>query len=334
MNIVDQVFSEANQENPALTAILGLLLDGGKIVITGSTVEDLFKSIPALSHFEKRSLSQISDFSDLTIRDCLFVENAAIDQLISIAKTTGAQVIHITQKKTDESLADYEITEQQLRSALISFEAKFEKIRPFKGQINIDGSRLNKALFLDRDGVLIHDTGYVREASDVQILPGVAEGLRLAREKGYRLIVVTNQSGIGRGLIHWSQYEKVTLQMQELLAKQGIFFDRIVKAPYYEKSPYASGLMRKSLRKPRTGMIHQVLAEFRIDVDHSVLIGDSATDLMTGALAGVKNLYLLESGKLTEQFDKWNQWPLVSRFSANTTVQKAKNFLDVVKGLK
>lgn len=329
MNVVDQVLSEANQENPILAVLLGTLMDGGRIVTAGPKAEDLFNLVPDVLFFERRSLDFLAEFSDFSPKDCLFVENCSVDQLLSIARISGAQIVHLSERKTDESLADFEISEQQLRSALLSLRPLYEKIRPLKNQVAFEGSKLNKALFLDRDGVLIEDTNYVREVSDVKILSHVFEGLKKARELGYRLIVVTNQSGIGRGMIHWDQYEKVTQEIQNQMAKEGIFIDRILRAPYYEKSPFASGLIRKSLRKPRPGMIHQVVSEFRIDLSQSILVGDSARDLMTGALAGIGKLYLMNSPKVAAEQEAWSNWPLVSRFAPLNNMKKIKNLTEI-----
>lgn len=331
MNVMDQVLCEANKENPILAVLMGLLLDGGRLITVGSKAEELFNLVPDVIFFEKRNLEPVSEFSDFNSKDCLFVENCSVDQLLALAQSTGAQIVHISDRKTDESLVDYEITEQQLRSALLSLRPEFEKVRPLKGQVALEGSRLNKALFLDRDGVLIEDTGYVREASEVKILPGVIEGLKKARELGYKLIVITNQSGIGRGLVHWTQYEKVTTQLQNLLVQEGVYLDRILKAPYYEKSQFASGLIRKSLRKPRPGMIHQVLSEFRIDLSQSILVGDSAKDLMTGALVGVAKLYLMNSPKMDQEFEAWTRWPLASRFASLNNMKKIKSLSEIFK---
>lgn len=333
MNAVDQILCDANRENPILALLLGVLLDGGRFVSTGPKSEELLKMVSDILHFEKRDLSELAHFHDFTAKDCVFVEDCSVDQLLALNKATGSQIVHITQKSTDISLMDFETGKQQIRSALISLRPLYEKVFSIKGQIFLEGSRLNKALFLDRDGVIIEDTDYIREPSMVRILPTVAENLKKARVKGYKLFVVSNQSGMGRGLIHWSQYESVTERMQDLLVQEGVYFDRVLKAPYYEKSNFASGLIRKSLRKPRPGMIHQVVQEFRIDLEKSGMVGDSARDLIAGALAGIRQLFLVNSPKFAEQLEKWNQWPLRSRFTSATSFRNVESFDEILKEL-
>jgi histidinol-phosphate phosphatase family protein len=333
VNVIDQVLSDAHDENVILGALLGILLDGGRVITTGPIAEDLFNLVPDTLYFERRPFASglLSDFADFGPRDCLFVENCSVDDLWELSQTTSAQIVHLSKRQTDESLVDYEVAESELRSAVLSLKPKFEQIKLIRDRASLDGPLQNKAIFLDRDGVVIEDTGYVREVSDVRLISNVVEGLREAREEGYFIFVVTNQSGIGRGLLQWEDYEKVTARMQTLVAEQGLYFDRILRAPFYKDSRLASGLVRKSLRKPRPGMIHQVVSEFRIDLSRSILVGDCATDLMSGALAGVEQLFLMNSVKTNEELEKWNRWPLLSRRSSHEPVKKIKSLREVFK---
>lgn len=341
MNAVDQIIVQAFRENPILGALLGVLMDGGRIVSTSQKMSELLSMVPDIFFFEFKDLendreNSLAALADYGTKDLIFIdEKASVDILWQIAKKTGAQIAIFSHLGSDVSLCDYVLEEKDLRSALMSIRPLFEKLKPFKGQIHMDGSRLNKALFLDRDGVIIEDTNYVKSADEVQLTKGIGPVLQKAKTLGYRLIVVTNQSGIGRGLFNFGAYEKVTDRMLELLAAEGILIDRILKAPFFENSQYASGLVRKSLRKPRPGMFHAVASEFRIDFEKSILVGDSASDLIAGAAAGIQNLYLVKSEKFDEQLKLWKQWPLRSRFEAkknfvkNGGIDEIPQFLDL-----
>ncbi|MGZ5279648.1 MAG: D-glycero-alpha-D-manno-heptose-1,7-bisphosphate 7-phosphatase, partial [Pseudobdellovibrionaceae bacterium] len=196
---------------------------------------------------------------------------------------------------------------------------------------SFDGPRENPALFLDRDGVVIEDIDYIREANQVKIRPDVREVIEKARQKNFRIVIVTNQSGIGRGMISWEQYDQVTLKMQSLLAKDGLFVDRIMRAPFYEQSILPEGLVRRSLRKPRPGMIHLAASELRIDLGQSILVGDTATDLMAGVLAGIPKVYLLKSHRTSEELKKWREWPLLSRSSVGLASIEISSLGEVFK---
>lgn len=314
---IDTLLSQAFAENPIQGAILGVLLDGGRIVSTGEISESLLNMIPDVVNFERRERNDIFFLKNLGAKDLLFVENQSIDDLWELAHLTAAQVALLSPRIFETELVDFVIQEPVLRSALLSLGPKWSQMKTHAESFCLEGGQTEKALFLDRDGVVIEDTNYVKQVSDVKIKKGVVEILKTARQRGYRLIVITNQSGIGRGLITWEQYDSVTLRMQELLAGEGVFLDRILKAPFFEKSTMASGLIRKSLRKPRPGMIHSVVNEFRIDLFQSILVGDSATDIMAGALAGILNLNLVRSEKFEAEFKKLEQWPLRNRLDSN-----------------
>lgn len=327
MNIVDQVISQAHKDNQILGVLLGVLMDGGRIISTSETISQLLSLVPDVFFFEQKKID--SELSDLCAKDLVFVDQLSVDQLWDLAGLTSAQIAIITDHSLNEALYDYCLKEPDLRSALMDVRTRYEEIRRFKSQVYFDGSRLNKALFLDRDGVLIEDVGYIKSPEDVRIIPECIEVLRKAKGEGFKLVVITNQSGIGRGLFPFAAYEKVNDKLQSLFAKEGIVFDRIIKAPFFEKSQFASGLVRKSLRKPRPGMIHSVVSDLRIDISNSILVGDSATDLMAGALAGVGRVILLNSAKAKEEMEIWTHWSLRSRYEPDQSRSSQGSWSDV-----
>ncbi len=325
---LDELLSQARTQNPILAALIGVLVDGGRVVCTGPFAEDLLNMIPEVLFFEKRSADSMSELSKYTERDLIFVEKLSVDHLWKISHHTGAQIALISETALDSGLADYQVQEKDLRSATLGLKSWMAKVEALQTSFQAEGPRENSALILDRDGVLIEDVDYVSHPDQVKLRPDVVPTLKKAREKKMQLLVFTNQSGMGRGKIKWEDYETVTHHLQDLLAKEGVFLDRILKAPYFEQSELATGLIRKSLRKPRPGMIHKFAPEHRLNLKKCMLVGDCATDLMAGALAGVGNLYLIKGPRKTES-EKWRQWPLLSRAVATSKMQEISSLSEI-----
>ncbi|MCH1554499.1 MAG: HAD family hydrolase, partial [Luminiphilus sp.] len=107
-----------------------------------------------------------------------------------------------------------------------------------------------RAAFLDRDGVINRDTAYIADWSDFEFLPGAIEGMRLLQEAGYQLIVVTNQSGIGRGLFSESAYEALTAKMQKTLAENGVVLAEVYFCPHHPTRGQGPYLKTCECRKP------------------------------------------------------------------------------------
>jgi histidinol-phosphate phosphatase family protein len=331
---VDQLLADCEAENPILAGLLAVLLDGGRIISTGETSEALLNMVPDILSFERKNLEEATVFSRLSTRDLIFVEKASIDQLWNLAKISGAQIAVISENNMQSELVDFSVQEKDLRSAILGLRNLWDKILSSEKQnFSFDGERTQKALFLDRDGVVIEDTDFVKDPTQVSLIPGVIEALKVARSKGYRLVVVTNQSGIGRGLISWDQYDQVTLKMQELLAAQGIILDRIVVAPFHAGSKTGSSLGRRNLRKPRPGLIHQVVNELRIDISQSVMVGDKTRDLIAAALAGVPKLFLMKSTQADVEIKKWKEWPLMNRVPARNEMHPIFDWPEISKKL-
>lgn len=142
-----------------------------------------------------------------------------------------------------------------------------------------------RAAFLDRDNTLIYDPGYIHEPEKVRLLKGVPEGLKLLKEAGFLLIVVSNQSGIGRGYFEEKDFWAVNERLQEFLKPFGVQIDAFYFCPHRPDE-------NCSCRKPRTGMVERAAKELGIDVSESVLIGDKDTDVelafRCGCKAGIK----------------------------------------------
>ena len=138
---------------------------------------------------------------------------------------------------------------------------------------------LSPAVFIDRDGTIMEDTDYCSDPKNVRILPGVLEALRRLKSRGFKIVVITNQSGIGRGLFTLDQYRAVEA---EVLRQLG---DGLVDATYY--CPDAPGEYSEC-RKPAPGMIVRATRDHQIDLPRSCLNGDKEIDVECGRNAGVR----------------------------------------------
>jgi D-glycero-D-manno-heptose 1,7-bisphosphate phosphatase len=159
------------------------------------------------------------------------------------------------------------------------------------------------ALFVDRDGTVIEDPGYIADPDKVSLIAGAAGALRAFRDAGYALILVTNQSGIGRGLYCWSDYEAVAARFRELLAAEGIVFDAELACGHSPEEGATCGW-----RKPAPGMIREAADHLQLDLARSVMAGDKLSDLEAGAAAGVPRLVYVESGQGAAERERVLNW--------------------------
>lgn len=136
------------------------------------------------------------------------------------------------------------------------------------------------AAFLDRDGTLIVDREYLADPDGVELVPGTAEALRRLRAAGYALVVVTNQSGIGRGLYTEADYQAVRRRLDEVLAAEGVHLDGSWHCPDDPR------LGEPPCRKPGTGMHRAAAGELGLDVRRSLFIGDRVSDVLPAVELG------------------------------------------------
>lgn len=135
-----------------------------------------------------------------------------------------------------------------------------------------------RAAFLDRDGTILRDMHFLRDPAQVSILPGAAAALRRLAEAGFLLVVVTNQSGIARGLLTEQDYEAVDARMRALLAAEGVTIDAAYHCPHHPEHPYR-GVSTCDCRKPGTGLHRRAIGDLGIDASSSTFIGDRWRDI-------------------------------------------------------
>lgn len=154
----------------------------------------------------------------------------------------------------------------------------------------------NKAVFLDRDGTLIEDRGYISDPEDVALLPGCVESIRRLADAGYLIVVVSNQSGIARGLFDEETLDEVHARFEELLAEEDVGIDGAYYCPYLDGPDAKVKAYRRDseLRKPKPGMLLQAARELNIDLKRSWMIGDSPRDMEAGRLAHCTSILLCD----------------------------------------
>lgn len=154
---------------------------------------------------------------------------------------------------------------------------------------------MNKALFLDRDGVINVDKGYVHKIEDFEFIDGIFEVLKYFQEKGYLLIVVTNQAGIGRGYYTEEEFHILNNWMLEEFRKKGINITKVYYCPYHPVHGIGKYKKDAFCRKPNPGMILKAKKEFNINLTESILVGDKFTDILSGKNAGLNKLVLIKN---------------------------------------
>ncbi|MBX3007987.1 MAG: HAD family hydrolase [Melioribacteraceae bacterium] len=146
------------------------------------------------------------------------------------------------------------------------------------------------ALFLDRDGTINEDTGYVKNPDEITILPGVPEGIRKLKEQfGFKMIVISNQAGISKGLMTREDVELVNARINELLNTEGAYIDDYLYCPYH---PDFDPPEKTICRKPSPMMIIEAAKLHDVDLSASYMIGDRASDIEAGINANVKTILL------------------------------------------
>jgi D-glycero-D-manno-heptose 1,7-bisphosphate phosphatase len=153
-----------------------------------------------------------------------------------------------------------------------------------------------RAAFIDRDGVINVDAAYVYRVEDFVFLPGAIEALRQLQRAGYLIVVITNQSGIARGMYTEDDYQRLTLHMQSQLAAAGVHLSAVEYCPHLPDADIEVYRQDCSCRKPGTGMLLRAALALNIDLSASILVGDRASDIQAGRSAGVGRSWIVRSG--------------------------------------
>jgi D-glycero-D-manno-heptose 1,7-bisphosphate phosphatase len=147
------------------------------------------------------------------------------------------------------------------------------------------------AAFLDRDGVINYDYGYVHDLKNFKLRPGVIKGLQLLRKKGFKLFIVTNQAGIGKGIFSETTYKKFTKEIRNFFLKKKIIFSKISYCPYHPDAKIKKFKKKSKFRKPGNLMIEEIKKKWNIDLKKSFMIGDKKSDKKAAIKSSLKFYY-------------------------------------------
>ncbi len=170
-----------------------------------------------------------------------------------------------------------------------------------------------KALFLDRDGVINVDHGYVHRPDQVEFCAGIFDLVRQARALGYAVVVVTNQAGIGRGYYSEADFQALSDWMLAQFAERGAPIDRIYHCPDHPQHGVGAYRRESEWRKPNPGMLLQAAADLGLSLPDSMLVGDSASDIEAGRRAGLRQNILFRDSFTTSPDTDAASFPAVAR---------------------
>jgi D-glycero-D-manno-heptose 1,7-bisphosphate phosphatase len=171
------------------------------------------------------------------------------------------------------------------------------------------------ALFLDRDGVVVEDAGYLQRVEDIRVIAGAAATIAAANARGLPVIVVTNQAGVGRGYYGWAEFSAVQTALHAMLAKDGARIDAVFASPHHPQGEGAWAHPDHPARKPNPGMLLRAQAALSLDLAQSWLVGDRLIDLQAAQRAGLAGaLHVLTGYGETDR-------PSVVEFAKNAAAQ-------------
>ena len=175
------------------------------------------------------------------------------------------------------------------------------------------GSRARPGVFLDRDGTLVDELGYLTDPDRLRLFPRAADAVRRLNDAGLPVVLVTNQSGIARGMLTEERLAEIHRRLRDVLGEHGASLDAILFSPYHPDLGDDRYRRRTDCRKPAPGMLLEARDLLNLDLPSSWVVGDSERDLEAGRRAGVKRLVLVrtgkggdtESGATEEQRESW-----------------------------
>ena len=149
------------------------------------------------------------------------------------------------------------------------------------------------ALFLDRDGVVNHEVGYLHKIDDARFMDGIFSLCRSAKAQGMKIIIVTNQAGIGRGYYTEAQFHELMDWMREELTREGAEFDAVYFSPHHPEHGIGEYKRESEDRKPLPGMLLRAAHDHGIDLASSIMIGDRCSDVAAANAAGLAKAFLI-----------------------------------------
>lgn len=152
---------------------------------------------------------------------------------------------------------------------------------------------MNKAVFLDRDGTIIKEIGYLSNINDIILIDGAIQAIRRLNQNGFKIIVTTNQSGIARGFFTEEKLTEIHVYIDKILKENNAIIDDWLYCPHHREGTVEQYKTECNCRKPRTGMILSSSEKYNLSLDDSFIIGDSIRDIKLGVNAGVTPILVL-----------------------------------------
>jgi D,D-heptose 1,7-bisphosphate phosphatase len=173
----------------------------------------------------------------------------------------------------------------------------------------------NRVVFLDRDGTLCEEVGYLSSVEQMRLIPRSGEAVRLLNQKGYKVVVITNQAGVARGFFPEAVLEGLHAEMTRQLREEGAYLDGIYYCPHHPLDGFPPYRQECNCRKPATGLLERAAADLNLDLLSGYMIGDHFSDVECGQRVGAETVLLL-TGHGQEALAKRESWPRPPSFIA------------------
>lgn len=262
-------------------------LDRAKIVIDKkiNLPNELMEFLSLRAFLKIENLNSPEMISTLSIKDLLICETyPSIDAYCKVLTTDDSPQSH-------GHVSFLKLTSSQL--------ALLKQLETFSSYDLISQSQ-TPTLFLDRDGVIIDHVAYIKNTAEVSLKDGIVDLIQRYRSRGYRIVMITNQSGIGRELFSFKDFVSIQTQTLKLLASQGQWIDACYYSSYYEKAQTATALRYPSLRKPSAGIIAHEIDLWNTHLEQSLLVGDNITDIELAHNARIGTSFLIKNDNLPQ----------------------------------
>ena len=151
----------------------------------------------------------------------------------------------------------------------------------------------NRTVFLDRDGTICEEVGYIDSIEQMKLIPRSGEAVRLLNQSGFKVVVITNQAGVARGFLPESRLQQLHAELNRQLREKGAYVDAIYYCPHHPTEGTPPYLLECDCRKPATGLLHRAASDLGLDLPSSYMIGDHFSDVECGQRVGAETVLLL-----------------------------------------